>query len=297
MKYFCYLSLFALLSLGGCSLCWNAKSDQETVQCLNKMPKSDYIPPADTKVYVSLTTSPKRISQLSLVLDTLEWNLIDTAFLALPERYKNKETYGPTASLEARYPKLKVIRRTTDLGPIMKLVPAAQEIQALGETSAILITVDDDTGYPIGMIRELVRESNRLNAVVAGQGISSSLYGAAEYWLEPDSVEPGVNIVEGFSGVAYPVHLIDTDLITRLSTVGENNVCKTSDDVVISWGLALKKVGRFDIRNRFIPAVVQFKYGFEEDALHSGSNCSGEHCHITSRYRACAKALKEASNP
>lgn len=282
-----------LIGLTGCSLCRNAETDEAITQCLKDMPKSSYRPPEGHKVYVSLTTSPGRLSKLPLVLDTLDWGLIDTAFLALPDQYKNKETYGSTQSLESRYPKLRVIRRLNDIGPIMKLIPAAQEIQAQGDSNATLITIDDDTGYARGMVSELVRESIEHNAVTTGGGVSSHVYGIQYWWPEGRQFKPEVNVVEGCTAIAYPIQYVDVPKLLKASLSGPGNSCKTSDDMVISWVLAKNHVARYSVKNRYLPGVVHFDWGSDENALNRGSGCTTGACDNGHRYQTCAEALSK----
>jgi hypothetical protein len=248
------------------------------------------------KVYVSLTTSPKRLSKIHNVLSTLDLTHVEAVFLSLPEKYKNKEPYGSTAELEQQFPKLKVIRRPLDLGPIMKLLPAVQEVQALGDPNAIVITVDDDTAYPRGMVGRLVKTATKYNAVAAGWGTTPNEFGLTDDWPESAAYKPHLNIVEGFAGVAYPVKFIDVPKMIEASKLGAGNVCKTSDDITISWALAESHVPRIFVRNRFFPGVAQFKYGFEADALSAGSGCTGQFCDMRGRYQACAKALRAHRN-
>lgn len=282
--------VLSLLCLAGCPLCWKAENDEAVTQCLKEMPKSSYRPPTGHKVYVSLTTSPNRLSKLPWVLDTLDWDLIDTLFLALPHKYKNKSEYGSTANLEARYPKLKIIRRSVDIGPIMKLIPAAEEIQSLGENNATLITIDDDTGYAKGMVSELVRESVEHHAVVTGGGISSHEYGLESWWPESRQFKPEVNVVEGCTSIAYPIQTVDIPKLLKASSTGPGNSCKTSDDVVISWVLAKNHIPRYTVKNRYFPGVVHFDWGSDGDALNHGSGCTGA-CDNAHRYQTCVQAL------
>ncbi|MEI6805336.1 MAG: hypothetical protein WCK49_02380 [Myxococcaceae bacterium] len=283
--------LISLLCLTACTPCWDKRENHEILQCLDRYPVEEIEIPKH-KVYVSLTTSPKRISKIQWALKGLDLTHVDTVFLSLPDKYKNKEDYQIPADL-LKFPKLKIIRRPHDLGPIMKLVPPTEEILALGDPEALLITIDDDIAYPKGMIGQLIKESARLQAVVSGRGKPSSYYGHHKYWLEPIALTPRVNLVEGHSGVGYLVKFLDPERMKKLSTVGQNNVCKMSDDLVISWILAEKKVPRFEVKNQFFPGVHPLQFGFGEDALHVGAGCSGPYCENDSRYQACAKALLE----
>ena len=285
------ISLFLLIT-ASCGPCWDRRDNADVLQCLERYPVED-IPTPNHKVYVSLTTSPKRISKIHWALKSLDLTYVDTVYLSLPNRYKNKEDYKIPSNLETDFPKLKIIYRAHDLGPILKLIPAIEEVRALGDLNALVITIDDDTAYPKGMIGQLIKESGRRKAVVTGCGKTPYFHGYQQYWFEPAALYPAVNLVEGYCGIAYPINLIDTERMKKLATVGPGNVCKTSDDLVISWVLAEKKIPRFEIQNRFFPGNRQLQFGFEEDALHAGSGCTGLYCDNNRRYQACAKALSE----
>lgn len=290
LKAWIFQGVFLGLCLG-CNPCWDTRDNAQVLQCLERYPIEEISLP-EYKVYISLTTSPKRISKIHWVLKSLDLTHVDMVFLSLPEKYKNKEGYQIPEEL-LKFPKLKLIRRELDLGPIMKLIPAVEEVLLLGEPGALVITIDDDTLYPRGMVNQLIKESSRRQAVIAGCGKTPHFHGYQQYWLESAALFPAVNLVEGYCGVAYPVKFVDVERMKLLSTVGFGNVCKTSDDLVISWVLAEKKVPRFQLQNQFFPGNRQLQFGFEEDALSSGSGCTGPYCDNSRRYQACAKALFE----
>lgn len=283
----------------GCSPCWDKRDNEQVLQCLERYPV-EYIrsdPKVDAylrkhKVYVSLTTSPKRISKIHWVLRSLDLTHVDTVFLVLPKKYKNKEDYQIPADL-GQFAKLKILTKELDLGPIMKLVPAVEEVKQMGDLDAIVITVDDDTAYPKGMIGQLIKTVANKGTVVSGCGQTFGGKRYGDYWPEPVAIYPQVNLVEGFCGIAYPISLVNTERMKLLSTLGNGNVCKTSDDLVISWVLAEGRVPRFEMSNQFFPGNRQLLFGFEGDALHAGSGCSGEYCDNDRRYQACAKAMHE----
>ncbi|MES2504640.1 MAG: hypothetical protein V4534_07170 [Myxococcota bacterium] len=295
------MSLLLLLGIIACDPCWDKADNSEILKCMASYPVEDISPNTqlsgylrDHKVYVSLTTSPQRISKLHWVLKSLDLTHVDTVFLALPAKYKNQESYTIPEDVRS-FPKLKIIWRERDAGPIMKLIPAVEEVLKLGDPQARVITIDDDTVYAKGMIAQLLKLSTQINGVAALSGQTSDFFQIpGEHWPESTMPKPLVNIVEGFGGIAYPVGLIDVALMKQASQAGLKGVCKTSDDLVISWVLARGRVPRATIKNAFIPGVKQLPYGFLNDSLHSGAGCSGDSCYSNNeRYKACAKALKE----
>ena len=69
-----------------------------------------------------------------------------------------------------RFPKVRILRPSVDQGPITKLLPAIEYAQSK-DKEALVITVDDDTGYPKGTIPELIYHSVKTkNSVVSGSG-------------------------------------------------------------------------------------------------------------------------------
>ncbi len=285
-----YFVLLVGLLVAGCKPCSTLRDQDEIVRCMAEYPVRE-IPSPRHKVYISLTTSPKRLSRVHFALESLDLSHVEAIFLALPEKYRNQQSYGSTAELERQFPKLKVIRRADDLGPIMKLLPAAEEVAALGDPNAIVITIDDDIAYPKGMVNELIQASTKRDAVTAGWGTSAHEFGLDADWPEAWAFHPALNIVEGFSAVAYPVKYVDVPKMTAASQMGIGNVCRTSDDVVISWVLAKNRVPRFLVRNRFFPDVAPFPMGPGEDTLTAGVGCESAACDMRSRYGACVKAL------
>jgi hypothetical protein len=264
------------------------------------------------KVYVSLTTSPKRLNNIASVLDTVNWNFIEKAFLALPEYYQNKagESYRIPAELTKKYPKLQLLRtEIKDLGPAMKLVPAIEYLQSHGENNAIVITIDDDSAYPKENFRRLAVLAAKHRAVVGSSGQDVAFWQIEnpqhKYWKTQGDFAPcfggegyksiglsACDVVEGFGGVAYPVYLVDTKLIREF--ISMDTSCKVSDDLVISWSLNQKDTTRLMVAG-YTPD--QFAYGFEEDALHRGGGLLGESVDHgvninAKKYQTCFEKLK-----
>ncbi|MEI6791537.1 MAG: hypothetical protein WCK42_10185, partial [Myxococcaceae bacterium] len=154
--------LCLLLILQACEVCKIA-DDEKAIQCLNNMPRrdlashpqvQDYL--KNHKVYVSFSTSPKNLSKLLPMLRTLDLELVEKIYLALPEKYRNTQEYGPIPPEILNFTKLEIIARDQkDLGPIMKMLPAIEKVAAL-DPYALVISIDDDTGFPKGMVNELI---------------------------------------------------------------------------------------------------------------------------------------------
>ena len=88
------------------------------------------------------------------------------------------------------------------------------------------------------------------------------------------------DVIEGFGAIAYRAGLVDVDLMKQLSDKTHfSKDCFASDDLVISFSLALSGVDRLKVRNTYLSTdnIVQFDYGFEGDALHKGAGLDGNH--------------------
>src|SRR3989338_4598013 len=144
----CFLALFFLLTMTACH-----ESNEEMLAWARAQPRENILQYSEVenylkkyKVYISMTTSPSRISYVADLLKVIDLEYIDTVFLALPEHYgpTNEEYVIPKDLKE--FPKLHILRFPKDYGPISKLVPAALKLQ--NQPEAILITIDDDYAMP-----------------------------------------------------------------------------------------------------------------------------------------------------
>lgn len=197
-------------------------------------------------VYVSLTTTPKRIKKIHKTLETLDLRNVDEILLAIPERYsKNNEPYDIPKSLVKQFPKLKILPLKDDLGPISKLIPAVEYAKSIDE-EAIVITIDDDVAYPFSLVNELIYQTLTTNAVVGTivddnlskdyswseqkQGFDISRFVHSKMFWKHLGLRKR-DIVIGFGGMAYQVKMLDTDKMVKISQLGKP--CFQSDDLVI----------------------------------------------------------------
>ena len=246
---------------------------------LKKSPKEDIL--ADklvssylekNRVYVSLTTSPSRLDHIQNVLDTLDLDYVKNIFLVLPERYgRKKEKYNiPVDFLRNGFPKVRILRPKKDLGPLSKLHPAAKFLLDSGESpESIIISVDDDTAYPAGMIGQIIKKlvhNEKLSVGSSTQPTSFWHFEDTSIWSDGgDSV-----VVEGFGGVGHRLGNLDLDLMEEIVT--RSRYCLVSDDIVVNFSLDKSGISRERIDNRFftLSQTRQFPWGFGPDALHKG---------------------------
>ncbi len=300
------IAISIILSMGtACQIC-TLPTVEETLTCLREQPKEDvkekYAEARkhidNHKTYFSLTTSPKRIRDKGflLVLETLQSEYIDSILLFLPEKYKDREPYVIPDQVR-NFPKLQIIQEGKDWGPIMKILPALERFQ--NDPDAIIIAVDDDTGYSAGMAGQLIKSVAMHDTVVGNFGHNLGHWGARQqFWPDPSertsACENGeenlCDILEGFGGVAYKAKFFDVNRLKELSQL--SLACKTSDDYVIHHALAEKNVPRRRIQNTYIPGVHQFYFGFKSDALHQGAGYRGHAFTNKQRYRACQRDIQ-----
>lgn len=310
-----FVVILAVLVLNtACSLgseCASMKIDSAVAACLAARPKENIKknPQVNSylkkhKVYISVTSSPKRLGKIPMVLKTLDQDLIEKIFISLPEKFRDKEEYTMSAELKD-FPKVEILQGGEDLGPIMKLLPAIRRVKELGDLDAIVVTVDDDTGYDADLLGQLVKHAILHHSVAASKGMNVDNWGIdGKLWPEKGVRSPGCysgydfsycDVVEGYGAIAYPVRLVDADLLETLAKL--TKACKMSDDLTISFGLAASGSPRGVVTTiSFFDGVVQFPYGFEEDALHRGSgflSSASVSSSSAGRYRECAQTLHE----
>ncbi|MEI6789989.1 MAG: hypothetical protein WCK42_02280 [Myxococcaceae bacterium] len=298
IKHVTIMSTLALL-LQACSggdnqkTCRGLSSDAEAIACLLKLPRRNVLEDKEfadylTKhgVYVSVTTTPVRLSRLPQVFETLDLSLVKKVFLVLPKEFANKKgaTYPAVPEALLKLPKIEVLTPNEDYGTATKILPALEKLK-IEDPESILITIDDDVGYAPGMLGELALRSFKENIAVAGGGQSAEFFGLDRdiNWMFPE--RDSVDILEGVSGVAYQTKFFSEDDIEKMKTwVRRSNDCRFSDDFMLSHVLEQHAIRKIIIKNEYMPEYVPFTYGFQDDARHLGAN--GEYLNPI-KYRAC----------
>ncbi len=241
------------------------------------------------EIYYSLTVTPKRLSSelpyvlRSLLADSGIENVPRKIFIAIPTLYKNKPegVYDESkiAELERLDPRIQIIRGY-DYGPASKLIPAVdflKENSLWGQPNQIVVTFDDDTLYSVGHTTQLIKHAVLSDNTVA---VGASGHNAG-FWKinnfptleqhravrETDSVS-SCDILEGFRAIAYPVHLLDSNLVKKI-VAHSSEYCRVSDDLVLSFVLVRKNVPRLLVNNQYtVRGLIQLQGGFQKDALH-----------------------------
>lgn len=242
-------------------------------------------------VYLSLTTSPKRISHISKLLSELEesLDLFETIFLNIPSSFgRNKTLYKIPNDLKS-FPKLQINRFPKDFGPISKILPS---LNFCKNPNDIIISIDDDIKHDKNIFSILINTCNKTDSVVTGIGKSldywstkkfGNLERASPFEFKPKSTS--TDILEGFSGVAYKRKCFpNLNLLEKLSKLSVE--CFLSDDLVLSFYLklfgyriiSLFKSGKYGYPNfgktKF--KLHYYQWGLQNDALHKGGGLNIE---------------------
>jgi hypothetical protein len=234
------------------------------------------------KVYVSMTTSPTRIRYVMNVIRTLNLDYVEKIFINIPEHFgRDQSTYEVPDSL-LKHPKIFVNVIPKDLGPITKIIPAVDYIRANRPAELVdndlVVSVDDDTGYPYGMMGDIIKHMVLQGLDVAG-GSTRSIR-VDDWHMEHPELWPMLDddaVIEGFGGIGYRIGATNTEkmrqMIRKEEELGKGKSCYLSDDLVISYALALDGVHRYQITSSFfnLSMIRQYPYGMEADALHRGA--------------------------
>ena len=206
------------------------------------------------KVYITMTTSPLRLPKITAVLATLDLKYVSKIFIVLPYKYgRKKKTYlQKNINKIKKFPKVHILRVRKDLGPITKMLPVIEKIH---DPKALIISIDDDVAYPMGMVNEMIYQKivNSPNCIIEG-GASffrrGDIHNFRKLWPQiKKKRKPHVDIVEGWEGIVYNKKLTDTKLMRKLSKLSLD--CFLSDDIIISYVLAKHNICRKQINNQY----------------------------------------------
>ena len=245
------------------------------------------------KVFVSLTTTPGRIKYIEDTLSTIDTRHIENIILAIPNSFgRSNEKYYIPEGLSQNYPKLKIIRRDKDLGPIMKLVPAAEYANS-HQLSALIITIDDDRLYPYTMVNEFINHAAKFSGVLAGVAYKVGNKNNLSALISPDKSPWNNNkrniiielfeqniyyknfdllkryFIAGYGAVAYPSEVLNVPELKKYSQLSRE--CYRSDDLVISYSLNEEKTPIVRLANKYFSRMKSYglEHGGNEEALNN----------------------------
>lgn len=205
------------------------------------------------KVYLSLTTSPKRLPFLHHVFKALDTTLISEIFVCIPRYFRNnsKEPYTIQTDMFKHFPKVRIIAASHDPGPCLKVVGSAKYLREHNASpDDLLIYIDDDIAYSKTMVDTLVMLALTIpHSVIGGSGLNDWIthFGFAPFSRDNKPlVEPAV-VLEGFAAVIAPLMAIDYELILAFCD-SLTPSCTFSDDLIVSWIFAYNGFPLYGIR-------------------------------------------------
>lgn len=239
------------------------------------------------KIFISLTTTPKRIYNIEGTIQSLVYQTVSPTLIILNVPYQTVlgETYNIPDFL-ARYSDRVYVNRCTDSGPITKLLPTILMLQKLlALESSYIMTVDDDLHYPENMVENYVSflKQNPETVVVGNTGMGIKQVGGKTV----------CEIIEGYGSVVYKSKQM-VNLINFYNKIRYNTDCIMSDDLIVSnycvgqnYTLYIMLVPEWTH-----PTLWVYNYGLQSDALHRGGNQVSPYTNIE-RYRRAKKYLEE----
>lgn len=284
--------------------------NDEPVRNLDQDPQSqEYL--RDHKAYISLTTSPLRIKKIHEMLESLDLSHIEKVYINLPYRFGRDNSLYRIPDQLLKNPKVKILRISNDYGPITKMIPS-NAVAKKHDPGSLVISVDDDIAYPKGMVNELIFQSiHHEHAVVSSSGGDfpdgnlnwdlPRFPKRANFEVPYQREQSGyVDFVEGYGAIIYRSGDIDVNFLKALSNY--TKTCFVSDDLVISFALAIENIPRMNVWNKYFnrDALHPLSYGLQGDALHHGAGLEGTHFEDptdvnSQKYKNCYAHLIDAS--
>ena len=254
------------------------------------------------KIIVSFTTSPTRINKCGPMINSIldQTRKPDLFLLNIPETFaRTGETYVIPKYIRKS---LTVNHIDTDYGPATKILPAVvylwDQTGAYDPKHTRIIYLDDDIAYPKRMIEtyEKMIPANDDN-VWTSTGfdfVNMALNGKRTH-------KDTATSAEGYGSVCVKLTTFGDDFVEYMTryTAADNQICRLSDDVILSNYYHRRNVG-IHIMN--IPGFLSIHdiwqdkkildYGNEADALHLGAGGTSDN--NVDRYKRVITALNKA---
>jgi hypothetical protein len=257
-----------------------------------------------TKFIVSFTTSPTRINKCGPMINSIldQTRKPDLFLLNIPDTFaRTGETYTVPKYIRKS---LTVNRIATDYGPATKILPTVMYCATstgasdYDPTHTRIIYLDDDIAYPKRMIEtyEKMIPANDDNVWTATgfDFVNMKLSGKRTH-------KDIATIAEGYGSVCVKLSTFGDDFVEYMTryTAADNQVCRLSDDVILSNYYHMRNIG-IHIMN--IPGFMSIHdiwqdkkildYGNEADALHLGAGGTSDN--NVDRYKRVITALNKA---
>jgi hypothetical protein len=253
------------------------------------------------KIVVSFTTSPTRINKCGPMINSIlgQSRKADLFLLNIPEEFaRTGETYVVPKYIRKS---LTVNRIAVDYGPATKIIPAVLYLREHADVydpeHTRIIYLDDDIAYPKKMIEayeKMIQQSD--NNVWTSTGfdfMNMQLDGKRGH-------KDTATIAEGYGSVCVKLNTFGDDFMEYMTiyTANDNQICRLSDDVILSNYYHRRNIG-INIIN--IPGFLSINdiwqeqkildYGNEADALHLGAGGTSDN--NVDRYKRVISALNK----
>ena len=196
-----------------------------------------------SRTILTLTTSPKRIKHIQLVLNSLRNQVKspDAIYINLPDQYRNRDTYTIPDWLEDASDVI-ILKGGEDLGPMMKILPV---LDVETDSNTLLITFDDDVLYPSDIISKFYSAVKKCpNSAFGSRGFN---FTNTRNNLEPvRGNHVPCHILQGYGACAYLRRHLDSRSIHN-NLFSQPEAFRFSDDVILSNHIASRGISRFTL--------------------------------------------------
>jgi hypothetical protein len=266
------------------------------------------LPPSKIKFVVSFTTSPTRIGKCGPMIHSIlnQTRKPDLFLLNIPAEFaRTGETYNVPKYIRKS---LTVNRIETDYGPATKIIPAVTYLKDETNVKAHkfdldttrIIYLDDDIAYPPKMIdsyeKMIAQGDSNVWTATGFDFVNLKLNGKRAH-------RDTATIAEGYGSVCVPLKTFGDDFMEYMTryTASDNQICRLSDDVILSNYYHKQGVG-ITILN--VPGLLSIHdmwrnqnildYGNEPDALHLGADGTSDN--NVDRYKRVITMLNKAKD-
>lgn len=228
----------------------------------------------------------------------------DLFLLNIPEEFaRTGESYSVPKYIRKS---LTVNRIPIDYGPATKIVPTvmyltdSERCDKFDPTYTRIIYLDDDIAYS----KKMVETYERVIAPNDDNVWTTTGFDFVNMHLNGKRAHKDIaTIAEGYGSVCVKLNTFGDDFVEYMAryTAAENQICRLSDDVILSNYYHRRNVGIYIIN---LPGFLSIQdvwdeqrileYGNEDDALHMGA--SGTSDNNVDRYKRVITALNKAKD-
>jgi hypothetical protein len=252
-------------------------------------------------IVVSFTTSPTRINKCGPMINSIlnQTRKADLFLLNIPEEFaRTGETYVVPKYIRKS---LNVNRIAVDYGPATKIIPTVLYLREHPDVydpeHTRIIYLDDDIAYPKKMIEAYEKmippSDNNVWTSTGFDFVNMNLSGKRGH-------KDTATIAEGYGSVCVKLNTFGDDFMEYMTiyTANDNQICRLSDDVILSnyyhrrnIGINIINIQGFLSINDIWQEQKILDYGNEADALHLGAGGTSDN--NVDRYKRVISALNK----